>query len=156
MWIPGARPGMTTAARRRSFSSQIERDDFSSNRHPALSFCLSMISAQTLRVCREGKPVPTFPDHALTERYADALFLAPDNVAMLAYLAGPDVQRDLVGNGQGAHNLEGGSGGGDVADGAIDSDAVELNRSGLEYAFPRLCTSLIHPHCFERKSLRVG
>jgi hypothetical protein len=26
--------------------------------------CLGMISAQTLRVCREGKPVPTFPDHA--------------------------------------------------------------------------------------------
>src|SRR5215470_5249620 len=24
-----------------------------------------MISAQTLRVCREGKPVPTFPDYAL-------------------------------------------------------------------------------------------
>ena len=24
-----------------------------------------MISAQTLRVCREGKPVPTVPDHAL-------------------------------------------------------------------------------------------
>src|SRR5258705_406557 len=24
-----------------------------------------MISAQTLHVCREGKPVPTFPDHAL-------------------------------------------------------------------------------------------
>src|SRR3981189_828465 len=52
----------------------LERDDFSSNRHPALAFCLSMISAQTLRVCREGKPVPThrvvarghaFPDHAL-------------------------------------------------------------------------------------------
>src|SRR6266481_5660893 len=29
------------------------------------SLCLSMISAQTLRVCREGKPVSTFPDHAL-------------------------------------------------------------------------------------------
>jgi hypothetical protein len=26
-----------------------------------------MISAQTLRVCREAKPVPTFPDHALAE-----------------------------------------------------------------------------------------
>jgi hypothetical protein len=26
---------------------------------------LSLISAQTLRVCRERKPVPTFPDHAL-------------------------------------------------------------------------------------------
>ena len=43
----------------------LERDDFSSNRHPALSFCLGMISGQTLRVCPEGKPVPTFPDHAL-------------------------------------------------------------------------------------------
>src|SRR5467141_4835873 len=49
----------------------LERDDFSSNRHPALSFCLSMISAQTLRVCREGKPVPTFPDHALARSVAD-------------------------------------------------------------------------------------
>jgi hypothetical protein len=29
------------------------------------SLCLSMISGQTLRICREGKPVSTFPDHAL-------------------------------------------------------------------------------------------
>jgi hypothetical protein len=29
-----------------------------------VSLFLRMISAQTLRVCREGKPVPTFPDHA--------------------------------------------------------------------------------------------
>jgi hypothetical protein len=36
----------------------IERDDFSSNRHPALSFCLSMISAQTFRVCREENRYP--------------------------------------------------------------------------------------------------
>ena len=41
-----------------------ERDDFSSNRHSALASCLTMISEQTLRVCR-GKPLPTFPDHAL-------------------------------------------------------------------------------------------
>ncbi len=27
---------------------------------------MSMISTQTLRVCREGKPDSTFPDHALT------------------------------------------------------------------------------------------
>jgi hypothetical protein len=70
---------------------------------------------------------------------------------MLAYLAGPDVERDLVGNGQGAHNLKGGSGGGDIADGAIDSYAVELNRSGLEYALPRLCTSLMHPIVLNEK-----
>ncbi|WP_207234629.1 hypothetical protein, partial [Bradyrhizobium sp. Leo170] len=50
----------------------LEHDDFSSNRHPALALCLSMISAQTLRVCREGKPVSTFPDHAL-EGGADRL-----------------------------------------------------------------------------------
>src|SRR6266851_541005 len=48
------------------FRIMLQRDDFSSNRHPAPSFCLSMIFAQTLRVCREGKPVPTFPDHALS------------------------------------------------------------------------------------------
>src|SRR5882672_10235999 len=36
---------------------RLERDDFSSIRHPALSFCLSMIFF--------GKPVSTFPDHAL-------------------------------------------------------------------------------------------
>ena len=43
----------------------LERDDFSSNFHPGLSFCLSMISAQTRSafVARE-KPVSTFPDHA--------------------------------------------------------------------------------------------
>src|SRR6266852_1989997 len=35
----------------------LEPDDFSSNRHPALSFCLSMIFSE--------KPGPTFPDHAL-------------------------------------------------------------------------------------------
>src|SRR5438309_2632136 len=36
------------------------------NRHLALSFCLSMISAtNAFRVCREGKPVSTFPDHAV-------------------------------------------------------------------------------------------
>jgi hypothetical protein len=41
------------------------------NRIMISSPCLSMISAQTLRVCREGKPVPTFPDHALPDT-ADA------------------------------------------------------------------------------------
>ena len=53
---PGRTPGWASLHP----AISLERDDFSSNRHPALSFCLSMISAQTLRVCREGKPVPTF------------------------------------------------------------------------------------------------
>src|SRR5258708_18361484 len=39
--------------------SGLERDDFSSNRHPALAYCRSMIFSE--------KPVPTFRDHALSE-----------------------------------------------------------------------------------------
>jgi hypothetical protein len=41
---------------------------------------LSMISAQTLRVCREGKPLRTFPDHALDvagDPEAEACFRLP-------------------------------------------------------------------------------
>jgi hypothetical protein len=47
--------------------------------------CLNMIPAQTLRVCREGKPVPThrvdarghaFPDHAAGNKKAPDLFEA--------------------------------------------------------------------------------
>jgi len=59
-----------------------ERDDFSSNRHPALSFCWRVISGQTPRVCPEGKPEPTphqvrgrlFPDHALVQPPIDLTF----------------------------------------------------------------------------------
>src|ERR1700733_14550099 len=43
----------------------LKRDEIKLNRHRALASCLSMISAQTLRICREGKPLHTFPDHAL-------------------------------------------------------------------------------------------
>ncbi len=42
----------------------LERDEIRMNRHRALDSCLRMISAQTLRVCREGKPLYAFPDHA--------------------------------------------------------------------------------------------
>src|SRR6266481_1263379 len=35
-----------------------------------------MISGQTLRVCPEGKPVPTFPDHAAGNKKAPDLFEA--------------------------------------------------------------------------------
>jgi len=48
-----------------SFNSLMRRSSVVLNTAVSLVYCLSMISAQTLRVCREGKPVPTFPDHAL-------------------------------------------------------------------------------------------
>src|SRR6202171_3802368 len=72
----------------------LEWDDFSSNRHPTLSFCLSVISGQTLRVCPEGKPVPTFPDHALARRVIASRFLSailtpnatvPETTAMVPF-----------------------------------------------------------------------
>src|SRR6202171_1666762 len=47
-----------------------DHDPIRLNRIMISSFCLSMISAQTLRVCREGKPVSTFPDHARARRRA--------------------------------------------------------------------------------------
>jgi hypothetical protein len=65
MWSD-PRPQSTTGwARRaalgpRANSPAIERDDFSSNRHPALSFCLSMISGQTLRVVPRENRYPLF------------------------------------------------------------------------------------------------
>src|SRR5260370_27191994 len=49
----------------RAYGSALESDSTGLNQTLALSFCLSMISGQTLRVCPEGKPVPPFPDHAL-------------------------------------------------------------------------------------------
>jgi hypothetical protein len=42
-----------------------DHDPIGRNRIMISSLCLSMISAQALRVCREGKPVSIFPDHAL-------------------------------------------------------------------------------------------
>jgi len=50
----------------------------------SIFFVLSMISAQTLRACREGKPVPTFPDHApgpvLRQQDRARFFLLTDRV----------------------------------------------------------------------------
>jgi hypothetical protein len=43
----------------------LARDDASSNRHPAPSILFEHdLRANAYRVCPEGKPVPTFPDHA--------------------------------------------------------------------------------------------
>src|ERR1700692_4580942 len=53
--------------------THLKRDDFSSNRLPALSLYLSMIFF--------GKPVPTFPDHALTRFWRrNPAPLTPDSI----------------------------------------------------------------------------
>ena len=86
-------PGMTVIVRcrgcqrRRYGSARLARDGFSLNRHPVLCSCLSMISAQTLGVCREGNRCPLFrimpqlasdrPDRRLRRAFA------PDQVRRL-------------------------------------------------------------------------
>ena len=84
------------------------------------------------------------PGKPKASKKTDALFLAPDNVAMLAHLSGQNVQRDLVGNANRDRNLESSSDRGPVANRAIDTGAVELNRSGFEYSLSWFCTSLMH------------
>jgi hypothetical protein len=80
----------------------------------------------------DAEPLPVAPAGPLIERDSDPLFLAPDNVAMLALLAGDNIQHDLVGNAYGAGHVQRRSDRGKVADGAIDTAAVELDRSDLE------------------------
>jgi len=91
-----------------------------------------------------NRPVNQRRAFLLTERDADPLFLAPHDIGVPAHLAAADGQRDLVRNALRARNLEAGADGGDVANNALDARAVELDRSGLEYALPRECTSLAH------------
>src|SRR5258707_3644078 len=53
---------------------RLDHDPIRLNRIMISCLCWSMISGQTLRVCPEGKPVPTFPDHALSDGRSDGLF----------------------------------------------------------------------------------
>jgi len=50
------------------FGGRLKRDEMRLTRHRALALCLRMISAQTLRVCREGKPL--FSGSCFSAHYA--------------------------------------------------------------------------------------
>jgi hypothetical protein len=81
---------------------------------------------------------------ALGERYAYPVFLAPDDVAMPADIVGHNVQRDLMWDADRTLNVQSGAGRRHIANCAIDSGTVELNRSGLEYSLSGCCTSFGH------------
>jgi hypothetical protein len=87
----------------------------------------------------------------LCESHADPRLPAPDNEAMLALLAGDNIQCDFVGYAYGARHVQRRSRRGHVTDGAIDPAAVELNRSGLEDPLPLFCASLFHCPAFKLK-----
>ena len=73
-----------------------------------------------------------FPRFLICEDYANPLFLAPDYMAILTFIAAGDVQPDFVRNANRTRHVERCSNPGYVANSAIDAAAVELNRSGLE------------------------
>ena len=68
----------------------LERDDFRMNRHSALAYCLSMIFF--------GKPVTTFPDHALANRPEARRVPASRAIAtfLLLILLGVMIVRDIL------------------------------------------------------------
>ena len=67
----------------------------------------------------------------ISERHANSFFLAPDDMAMLAFAAADDIQRDFMRNPHGGRDLERRPDRRHVANRAIDTAAVELDRSGL-------------------------
>ena len=54
----------------------LKRDELRMNRHRALASCLAISPRKTLRVRREGKPLRTFPDHALATTNCEARDIA--------------------------------------------------------------------------------
>ena len=72
------------------------------------------------------------------------MLLAPDNAAILTRMAAEDFKRELVGNTYGGRHFKRCPDRGDVSNGAIDSAAIELNRSGLENPLPYCCAPLFH------------
>jgi len=86
------------------------------------------------------------------EGHANPLFLAPDDLAILTFMAAQNVQRNFVRNANRARHVERRPDWGYIANCAIDAVAVELNRPGFENALSRLCTALFHAEILKPKS----
>src|SRR5690242_11804134 len=82
---------------------------------------------------------------ASDKRHADPLLLAPDHPTLFAQAVCRDHERAALGDANGAVDVERRSGIRQVADGAVDPPAAELDRSGLQYAVT-WCRSLVVPH----------
>ena len=78
------------------------------------------------------------------EDYANPLFIAPNDTAILTFIAAHDFQRDFVGNAARTRYVERCSDQGHVANCAIDAAVVELNRSGLKDPLSMCCAPLMH------------
>jgi hypothetical protein len=65
-------------------------------------------------------------------------------MAMTTDAATQDVERDLMRYSQWTRDLKPGTTFGDVTNRAFDTAAIELDRSGFEYALSRYGTSFVH------------
>ncbi|MGY4413987.1 hypothetical protein ACVWW4_005723 [Bradyrhizobium sp. LB7.1] len=61
----------------------------------------------------------------------------------------------MVGDADGAGGVERGAGTGQVADGAVDRAAAELDRPGLQHAMPCLVASFVHGASLHPKLTRT-
>jgi hypothetical protein len=88
------------------------------------------------------------PVHAggfcLLEGDANSFLFSPDDVTSLTKIARDKVDGNLVGNACGASDVKSSAACRNIADGAFDVLAVELNRSGLEYTLANCCASVDH------------
>jgi len=82
---------------------------------------------------------------------AHPFLFSPDDMASLANIACREVDGNFVRNTCGAWYVKRSSGRRQVADGAFDALALELNRSGLEHTLASCCASF----CHHQPSLRL-
>jgi hypothetical protein len=105
-----------------------------------------MIFAQTLRVCREGKPISTFPDHALIDEFSTELATDPPCQPALARVACRQCDGEYSGNfGIFCDHLQAALR--QVGDRAVSRQrtAPELNLRGSS-AFLTFASTSIHQH----------
>lgn len=88
--------------------------------------------------------LPTHPTLSRTERDANSFFLPPDNVAIATDAGVQNVERDFVRYTCRAYDLKTSSDLGEVANRAINTGAIELNRSGLENTMSGHSASIVH------------
>jgi len=84
------------------------------------------------------------------------MLLAPHDMAILTFAAAHDIQPDFTRNSNRARDVERCPCRGDIANGAIDAAAVELNRCGFQDTLSRFGTVLFHAADYKAKPLRTG
>jgi hypothetical protein len=115
--------------------------------HEFISLFERDLRADAFGICREGKPVSTFPNHALIESHADLLIPAPDGVARAAELVGLDYQHKAFGKADRTGDIEPRARLRQASNSAIDTAAAaERQYTVFEDPVPG-CDPFFFTHC---------